>query len=154
MSEVRFYHLTRSTLEAVLPLLLEKCLARGWRAVVRGRDPGRIAALDTHLWTWRAESFLAHGAAGESDPSAHPIWLTVGEEMPNAPDTLFLIDGADPAPEDLARLDTTAVLFDGQDDAAVAAARAQWRKVVAAGLKAVYWAESGAGGWERRAESG
>ena len=31
MTEIRFYHLTRKTLEQVLPELLEKTLARGWQ---------------------------------------------------------------------------------------------------------------------------
>ena len=34
--EIWFYHLERSSLEATLPPLLERCLARGWRAIVRG----------------------------------------------------------------------------------------------------------------------
>ena len=34
MTEVRFYHLQRKTLEQALPQLLEKTLERGWRAVV------------------------------------------------------------------------------------------------------------------------
>ena len=33
--EVWFYHLERTALEQALPDLLEKTLAKGWRAVVR-----------------------------------------------------------------------------------------------------------------------
>ncbi len=35
MTEIRFYHLTRATLETALPQMLEKTLERGQRAVVR-----------------------------------------------------------------------------------------------------------------------
>lgn len=154
MTEVRFYHLTERPLEGVLPVMLEKCVERGWRAVVRGTDPGQIDRLDAHLWTWRAESFLPHGTARDGDGSAHPIWLTTGPDAPNAPDTLFLIGGAEATDETLASVDTAAILFDGHDPDAVTRAREQWRGVVAAGLKAVYWAQDAGGQWVRRAESG
>lgn len=154
MSEVRFYHLTARPLEAVLPVMLERCLERGWRALVRGTDPERIAMLDVRLWTHPPESFLPHGTARDGDAAAQPIWLTTDAELANAPDTLFLIDGADAQPAELARFTTTAILFDGHDAEAVERARAQWRAVAAAGLKAVYWAQDETGAWSRRAESG
>jgi DNA polymerase-3 subunit chi len=34
MTDIRFYHLTRKTLEQALPEMLEKTLARGLKAVV------------------------------------------------------------------------------------------------------------------------
>ena len=36
--EIWFYHLERSTLDQVLPGLLEKTRERGWRALVRAAD--------------------------------------------------------------------------------------------------------------------
>ncbi|GMG82298.1 DNA polymerase III subunit chi [Paralimibaculum aggregatum] len=156
MAEVRFYHLTGSTLEQVLPVMLERCLERGWRAVLRGASQPRLEALDRLLWTWRDESFLPHGLAGAAPegPEVHPVWLTAGEELPAGTAALFLIDGAAFAAEVASGLETVALLFDGRDPAAVDRARADWRQVVAAGLKAVYWAEDGNGGWVRRAEAG
>ena len=44
------------------------------------------------------------------------------------------------------------VLFDGNDPAAVEAARGQWRRLTGAGAKAQYWAEAG-GRWQKKAES-
>jgi DNA polymerase-3 subunit chi len=153
-SEVRFYHLTERPLEAVLPTMLERCLARGWRAVVRAPDPGLVEWLDAHLWTYRDESFLPHARAGDGAEGARqPIWLTTGGDMPNAPDTLFLLAGAEADPAELARLAVSVVLFDGHDPAAVERARGQWRAVAGAGLAAVYWAQTPAGGWEARARS-
>ena len=61
MAEVLFYHLTESTLEEALPGLLERSLERGWRAVVQTGTEERRDALDAHLWTFRDDSFLAHG---------------------------------------------------------------------------------------------
>ena len=61
MADVWFYHLERQSLEQVLPVLLDRALARGWRAAVQATAAERIAALDELLWTWTDESFLAHG---------------------------------------------------------------------------------------------
>ena len=64
MTGLWFYHLERSSIETALPPLLEKCLERGWRAVVRGGLPERLEALDQTLWTWKEETFLPHGLDG------------------------------------------------------------------------------------------
>ena len=47
----------------MLPGLLEKTLERGWRALVRADDATLLDDIDAKLWTWRDESFLAHGRA-------------------------------------------------------------------------------------------
>ena len=153
---MRFYHLTERPLEAVLPVMLERCLERGWRAVVRGTSAERLDALDALLWSYDEASFLPHGRAGRApgEPSDHPVWLTEGAELPNAPDTLFLIDGAEAEPAALAAFATVALLFDGSDAGATERARDAWRAVTGAGLRAVYWAEDGRGGWSKRAEAG
>ena len=78
MPELWFYHLERSELERALAPLLEKCLQRGWRALVRGGSPERLDALDAVLWTFKDESFVPHArdnAAGV-DPSRQPVLLT------------------------------------------------------------------------------
>jgi len=64
MPDVLFYHLENQPLERVLPILLEKTLERGWRAVIEVGSSQRAEALDTALWTFRDDSFLAHGLAG------------------------------------------------------------------------------------------
>ena len=54
MSEVLFYHLERQKTEQVLPVLLDKTLQRGWRAVVQARSGEMLKPLSESLWTWRA----------------------------------------------------------------------------------------------------
>src|SRR5579864_6987504 len=49
-----------SSLDQVLPELLDKTLARGWKAVVRASEPERVEHLDSWLWTYRDDSFLPH----------------------------------------------------------------------------------------------
>ena len=76
MAELLFYHLERSTLDAVLPQLLEKTLARGWKAVVRAGSDERVQALDAHLWTYRDDAFLPHGIEGGQHDCDQPVVLT------------------------------------------------------------------------------
>ncbi|HEY3695628.1 DNA polymerase III subunit chi [Phenylobacterium sp.] len=147
MTEVWFYHLEQTALEQALPELLEKTLARGWKAVVRAREAGRIEHLDQWLWTYRDDSFLPHAPAGEPHAERQPILLTTGQENPNGAEALFLLDGAEPGPLDgYAR---AMVLFDGRDEAALAVARAQWSALKAAGAAMSYWKQQGRG-WEKQ----
>ena len=152
MTEVLFYHLTERGLEDAAPEILEKCVARGWRATVRAGSQARVAALDSRLWTFRDDGFLPHGTAADGNAARQPVYLTAGEETPNDPHLLMLVDGADARPDEMARFARVALLFDGHDAAAVEGARAHWRAAVEAGLSAVYWAQEG-GRWVRKRES-
>ena len=147
--EVWFYHLERTGLDQALPELLEKTLAKGWRAVVRSPDRLRIEHLDGWLWSWRDDAFLAHGVEGEPHAELQPILLTTGANTPNGAQALFLLDGAEPGPlEPFARC---IFLFDGRDEAAVAEARGRWKAVKADGHPVSYWRQSERGAWERQA---
>ena len=140
MAEVWFYHLTATPLELTLPDLLEKSLTRGWRVLVRGGSEAGIAALDRSLWTWRDDAFLPHGTAADAHPDRQPVYLTLGDENPNRAQVLMLVDGARLLAAEAAGFDRTCLLFDGGDEAALAAAREDWRRVREAGLPARYWA--------------
>ena len=146
--EVWFYHLERTGLDQALPELLEKTLARGWKAIVRATGPQRVEHLDGWLWAYRDESFLPHAPADEPGAARQPILITTGDENPNGADALFLVDGAEPG--ELGDYTRCVVLFDGGDEEALATARAQWRAVKAKGLPASYWKQQGRG-WEKQA---
>lgn len=148
MAEVLFYHLDRQPLERVLPDLLEKCIERGWRAVVQVGSEERLEALDAHLWTYRDEAFLPHGTIKDGSPEAHPVWLTAGPENPNAATVRFLADGAEmPDPPGYVRI---VVLFDGNDPDAVDRARIAWTAAKGRGDETTYWQQSDTGRWERK----
>ena len=153
MSEVLFYHLDRQPLERVLPGLLEKCLERGWRTVVQFGSEERMDAIDAHLWTYRDDAFLAHGAAGAGNRDGsdfarlQPIWLTTEDENPNGARFLFLTDGA--VSEKVGEFERVFELFDGRNDDAVAAARGRWKDYKDAGHTLAYWRQTDAGGWEK-----
>jgi DNA polymerase III subunit chi len=147
MAEVLFYHLQRQPLEAVLPPLLEKTLERGWRAVVQAGSRERVAALDAHLWTYRDESFLPHGAEG--DGAAQQVFLTDDARNPNGASVRFFVDGAPVA--DVGAYERIIVIFDGNDPAAVESARSAWKAVQVEGHAATYWQQGDRGNWEKRA---
>jgi DNA polymerase-3 subunit chi len=147
MTEVWFYHLERTSLEQALPELLEKVLGRGWRGLVRTREPARVDELDQHLWTWRDDSFLPHGTAGEPHAARQPVLLTAGQDNLNQAQALLLVDGADPG--ELAGYERVMVLFDGNDEAALATARAQWSMLKASGVELSYWRQEWRG-WKKQ----
>jgi DNA polymerase-3 subunit chi len=148
--EVMFYHLQRQPLEKALPLLLEKTRERGWRAVVEATSPERCKALDDVLWTYSERSFLAHGLDGEPDSASQPILIGTSRANGNAADVRFLVDGARWG-DDLAGYQRLVLIFDGEDPAALAAAREDWKAVKAAGLAAGYWQQTPEGRWEKKA---
>ncbi|TPE52966.1 DNA polymerase III subunit chi [Amaricoccus solimangrovi] len=150
MAEALFYHLTHSSLEQSLPDLLEKTLARGWRALVRCGSEAGLAALDERLWTWRDDAFLPHGTARSPHAALQPVYLTLGAENPNRADVLMLVDGARAGAAEIAGFTRACLIFDGADPAAVEAARRDWRAVREAGIPAKYWAQE-KGRWTQKA---
>ena len=149
MTDVAFYHLQRATLEAALPKLLEKTLASGKRAVVLAASGDRVEALAVHLWTYDQDAWLPHGSAQDGAAAEQPVWITAADENPNGAAFLFLCDGADSA--QVASYERCFDLFDGNDAAAVQAARHRWQARKADGHAVTYWQQTDRGGWERKA---
>lgn len=152
MTEIGFYHLTRLPLERALPKLLEKVLAAGKRAVVRAGSSERVAFLNAALWTYDPASFLPHGTAREGEAADQPVWLTDRDENPNGAQVLVLTDGAEAG--DPARYERCIEMFNGNDPAAVEAARGRWRAYRDAGFDLAYWQQTERGGWEKRNGAG
>jgi DNA polymerase-3 subunit chi len=147
--EVWFYHLERTGLDQALPELLQKTLQRGWRALVRTPDPARMEHLDGWLWSYRDDAFLAHGTAAEPLAERQPVLLTSAEANANGAQALFLLDDAEPGPLD--GFERCLVLFDGRDEAALAAARRRWSELKKRDLPLSYWRQSPEGRWEKQA---
>ena len=148
MTEIGFYHLTRSTLEQALPRLLGRVLAVPARALVLCASQERMTSLDDALWTCAEPDWLPHGTPAVGHAELQPIWLTTEDEAPNGARFLFLVDGAESARLD--RFDRVLDLFDGNDAEATEAARDRWRRAKAAGHALTYW-QQGARGWEKKA---
>jgi DNA polymerase III subunit chi len=150
VTEILFYHLRGQTAEHVLPALLRKSLDRGWRAVVQGTTEERMEALDAHLWTWRDDSFLPHGTWRDAEAAEQPILLTIDDRNPNNAAIRFLVEGAS-MPAEVAAYERVVLIFDGDDDEAVQAARSHWSTAKAAGLDVTYWQADEKGIWRRQA---
>jgi DNA polymerase-3 subunit chi len=149
MTEVLFYHLQDVTLEGVLPSLLEKSLERGWRVVVQAASEERADALDTHLWTYRDDSFLPHGTWRDNDANDHSVLLAVDANNPNRANVRFLVDSAQ-LPEDTASYDRVVLIFDGNDEEALQSARQAWTESKTKGFQVTYWQADERGRWQKR----
>jgi DNA polymerase III subunit chi len=151
MAEALFYHLERRTLDEILPGLVEKSRARGWKALIRAESAERADAIDTLLWTYDDQSFLAHAQAGDGEPARQPVLITVEEGNPNSAQIFFYVGGAMPADwrslGDLARI---VLLFDGRDGVALDSARVSWKEAKSAGHDVTYWKETPSGKFEKQ----
>ena len=152
MTETLFYHLERRSLEDVLPGLLEKSLERGWRAVIKTDSAERSDALDSFLWTYDDQSFLAHAQSGDGDAGRQPVLITVEDENPNGASILFCVGGTAPADwAGVSALARVVLMFDGRDARMIDAARAAWKEAKSAGHDVTYWKESPSGKFEKQA---
>lgn len=147
--EVWFYHLERSTLHQVLPELLDRTLQRGWRARVRIADADQRQEIDERLWTWREDSFLAHGLADEAHAKRQPILLTGDQANLNGSQALFIVDQSDMSLSE--EFERCFIIFDGRDEAALSVARGRWKTLKEQGANLAYWKQSDEGRWEKAA---
>ena len=148
MADVLFYHLEARPLEAVIPLLLEKTLERGWRAVVETGSAERAEVLDGHLWTFRDDSFLPHGLAGDEADAHQPVLITTGTDNPNNAEVRFFVDRAVPQSAD--GYVRVVYMFSGHDPDAVAEARLAW-KALKGSNALTYWQQEADGRWVKKA---
>ncbi|MFM7778866.1 MAG: DNA polymerase III subunit chi, partial [Alphaproteobacteria bacterium] len=132
-----------------LPKLLSRVLDSGGRAMILCGDAERARDLDAALWLPADPPWLPHGLAGGDQDAAQPL-LIADQDIPpaNGARFLVLVDGA--ASARLAEYDRVLDLFDGGDEAAVAAARARWVAAKEAGHSLTYWQQT-ARGWEKKA---
>jgi len=149
MVEVSFYHLQAQPLEQALPKLLEKVFERGLRALIRARDPGFADFLNSTLWTYKPDSFLPHGMAGDKLAADHPILISTDTETgANDASVLVLLQDADA--DDLENYDRCLYMFDGNDQSSLSLARARWTAFKSQGVGVTYWQQTETG-WQQKA---
>ena len=147
--EYWFYHLEASPIKGVLPDLLSKTLAKGWRALVRLPDGADLSEWDDYLWTFRDEAFLPHGREDEGRADQQPVLLANGLTSANGFDAVFLLDGAEVA--DVGAAERVMIMIDGRSAEAVQRERERWKRLKEAGATLSYWQQGARGGWEKRA---
>lgn len=151
MTEILFYHLERAPLEKVLPILLEKSLEKGWRAVVELGSEERLSNLDDALWSYRDDSFLPHGIAGTQFDPDTPVVLANSDANPNEAQIRFFVDRA--VPQSVSGYERIVFLFNGHDPDAVSDARTAW-KTLSDVHPCTYWQQDTNGRWEKKAQKG
>lgn len=149
MGAAYFYLLTENTVEQTLPSLIGRAQGQGWQIELRGVDAGRMDALDQRLWLGPDDGFLAHGLAGGANDALQPVLLTT---QPTDRACIMCVDGAEVTPDQVQAAQRVCILFDGNDGAALAHARTQWKSLTGAGCAAQYWAQSD-GRWVMKAEA-
>ncbi len=147
MPEFRFHHLERRRLDQALPDLLEAELAKGARIVVQTADQPARDALNERLWTFREDSFLPHGTAGDGEAASQPIFLTAGDENPNGAGLRVVLNPAESTRYVADAVSQVIVLFDARDEETMAAARLAWKALASAGASVSYWREGDEGEW-------
>lgn len=147
MTEIRFYHMERSTLESALPALLNKAITQS-NIVVQSTTAQNVETLNTHLWTYQENSFLPHGSAKDGKPDQQPIWLTDKQENPNNAEILILTHGANH--DSIKDYKLCCEMLDGNDLEAVQDARQRWKDYKDQGFDITYW-QQGQNGWEKKA---
>ena len=151
--EVWFYHLLAQPLERTLPSLLERAGQRGWRVCVQVVSEQRLQSLDELLWTYKPDSFLPHGSARDGDQHLQKVWLTTQNDNLNGAQVRICADGAS-AQEAVSSgepYERVILIFDGADDVALTAARAEWKALKEDGCALSYWQQTESGGWEKKA---
>lgn len=153
MSSLMFYHLTRSRLAQTVAELCVKSASQGWRVLIQLGDKGSLARLDADLWRVGGdETFLAHGLADGKADADQPILLSQSAENTNSADVLMLAEGALLDFEMIEPFERVCLFFKDAETSQMDAAREDWKRVKAAGLKAQYWSQAD-GRWQMKAET-
>ena len=148
-TEIHFYHLTRKTLEQVLPELLTKTLERGIRAIVKTANTSQSEELAKFLWVYTQNSFLPHGTEGDKEAALQPIWITDKDENPNTAKYLFLINMT--KSDKMSEYDRVCNIFDGNNEKELQAARELWKELQSnnsENYELTYWKQTDKG-WSK-----
>ncbi len=148
LPEIWFYHLEQAKLEQVLPPLLEKALAHGWRSLVCVRGEAQMQALDRHLWVCKPDSFIPHGSASEPRAERQPVLLTTSADNENEAQMVVVLNGGDVT--GWRGVKRVVAMFSGQDEQALARARDGWKAAKKAGHEVSYWRQNEQGKWARQ----
>ncbi len=149
MTEIRFYHLQKQTLDDALPAILQKAIQSDKNIVVQLRDESEVTRMNKHLWTFKKDVFLPHGSKKDGNETKQPIYLSANNNNPNDAQILILTQGK--TCEDIAPYDLCCEVLDGRDEKAVTQARSRWKDYQASGHDVTYWFQNANGGWEKKA---
>ncbi|MDB5490424.1 MAG: polymerase chi subunit, HolC family protein [Micavibrio sp.] len=148
MTEIRFYHLTTRSIDSALPEICARALSAGHRVLVCAGDEAEVERLTNILWTSSPLSFLPHGSKKDGRPEQQPIWMTAGNDNPNAANVMIVTSGA--TPDSFDGFTLFCDLFDGRDETMLASARQRWKAYKDGAHSLTYWQQTEKG-WEQKA---
>ncbi|WP_026940809.1 DNA polymerase III subunit chi [Hellea balneolensis] len=146
--EYWFYHLEASTVEGVLPGLLEKTRQKGWKALVK-LPVEQLKEMDDYLWTYKDDSFLPHGRDDEPMSEQQPITLSSSAVTASGRQAVFLLGGTDL--DDMSGVERCIVMINGRSQDDVLQERKRWRALKEAGATLSYYQQNDRGSWEKKA---
>jgi DNA polymerase-3 subunit chi len=151
VAEVYFYHLTSSSLGQTLSQLLARTLQNNWRVQLRSGQENALARLDAQLWGGNSPQFLPHGISGGKHDADQPVLLTTDQANTNSAKALMLVHGAKTNPDEVTKYERISLVFNGNDETELQAARTDWKALTDAGVAAKYWSQA-SGRWEMKAQ--
>lgn len=146
--EYWFYHLEASTIQGVLPGLLEKTLQKGWRALVKLPEM-QLKDMDDYLWTYKDDSFLPHGRDDEPMAEQHPITLSASATSASEHQAVFLLGGENV--NDMSGVERCMVMINGRSQDDVMRERKRWKVLKETGASLSYYQQNVRGSWEKKA---
>ena len=146
--EYWFYHLEASTVEGVLPGLLEKTLQKSWKALVKLPE-AQLSEMDDYLWAYKDDSFLPHGRDDEPMADQQPITLSASAKTAEGHQAVFLLGGAEI--ENMGGVERCMVMINGRSESDVTRERKRWKDLKETGVSLSYYQQNDRGGWEKKA---
>ena len=140
MSEVFFYHLTKTTLEIALPKILERALSEKWSIEIRTSANTNLDEISNAIWRGPEESFLPHCLEDHEDLQDYPIVLCKSP-LKDWRDCLIVVSQADLKENEVKNYKRICLIFDAKIEVELSKARKSWKKLSEEGINTVYWAE-------------
>ena len=148
MSEVFFYHLTKTTLEIALPKILERALSEKWSIEIRTSANTNLDEISNAMWRGPDESFLPHCLEDHEDLQDYPIVLCKSP-LKDWRDCLIVVDQADLKENEVKNYKRVCLIFDAKIEVELSKARKSWKKLSEEGINTTYWAED-KGRWVKK----
>ena len=148
MSEVFFYHLTKTTLEIALPKILERALSEKWSIEIRTSANTNLDEISNAIWRGPEESFLPHCLEDHEDLQDYPIVLCKSP-LKDWRDCLIVVGQADLKENEVKNYKRICLIFDAKIEVELSKARKSWKKFSEEGINTIYWAED-KGRWVKK----
>lgn len=149
MTQISFYHLTKSSTDEALPKLLEKVLESDSRAILLVSDEQKQKHFDDLLWSVGGTRLIPHGINGEGDEKYHPVIVSIAEENKNNSDFLILL--GENSSQWFEEFDRTLYIFNGNDDVELDFARNKWKALKANDNNSLkYYFQNDKGVWQEK----